>query len=379
MVDLIVIGAGAIGSATAFQAARAGASVLLLEQYAIDHQRGSSHGGSRIIRYVYDHPIYVRLARASFAAWRDLEAETGETFYIRTGGIDFAPPDEPLFTLMRQTLTATGIPHELWSSAETMQRFPQFHLEQDTQVLYQADTGILRASKAVRAFVRLAQTGGVMVKENSPVTNIAVHPDSVTVTAGGEQFEGARLVLAAGGWMSQWLEPMGISLPLQPVAAQENYFDVKSSEAFTPERFPVWMGHLQHHYGEILYGMPDIDGYGIKIGRHGGPPMDPDSSDRTPDAQLMATLNAFARQYFPDAQATPKSSRACIYTNTPDGHFVIDTHPEHAHVTITSCCSGHGFKFSPALGQIISNLALTGKHDPDNKLFRMDRFSTAIL
>lgn len=375
MYDLIIIGAGAVGSATAYAAARAGVRVLLLEQYEIDHQRGSSNGASRIIRYAYEHPLYVGMARDAFRAWSELEAEAKETFYIKTGGIDFAHPGEPLLSDMRRTLLATGIPHEIIDAAEAMRRFPQFRLDEDMTVLYQADAGLLRASPAVRAFVKLARDRGATIRDRTPVTAISIHRDSVTVAAGGETFDGARLVIAAGGWLNRWTEPMGVSLPLDPIAAQENYFNSDTPADYAPDRFPVWIGHLQTEYGNILYGLPDVDGSGIKVGLHDGKPINPDSPDRTPDADVIAGMTRFTSQYMPGI-TTHKSSRVCIYTRTPDEHFIIDQHPQHPHVTIVSCCSGHAFKFSPVLGQIISRLALTGEPDPDFALFRLNRFIT---
>ncbi|MBK8026212.1 MAG: N-methyl-L-tryptophan oxidase [Chloroflexi bacterium] len=374
MYDVIVMGAGAIGSATAYAAARSGARVLLLEQFEIDHGRGSSHGASRLIRYAYDHPVYVAMARDAFPAWLALEAEAGEQFYVRTGGIDFASPAEPLFTAMRRTLLATGIPHEVISAQEAAHRFPQFRLDDSFEVLYQADAGVLRASKAVRAFVRLAQAHGADVRDRTPVTSLTIHRDSVTVLAGGQTFNGASLVLAAGAWLNTWTSPLGVTLPLEPVAAQENYFAASSPADFAPDRFPIWIGHLQNDYGKVLYGAPDIDGSGVKIGLHGGPPIDPESADRTPDRQVIADMTRFAQATLPGA-ATHRSSRVCIYTNTPGEHFVIDTHPEHAHVVIASCCSGHAFKFSPVLGQTVAHLALTGQALRDLSLFTLKRFA----
>ncbi|MBL8132132.1 MAG: N-methyl-L-tryptophan oxidase [Anaerolineae bacterium] len=374
MYDVIVIGAGAVGSATAYAAARSGARVLLLEQFEIDHGRGSSHGASRIIRYAYDHPIYVAMARDSFPAWADLESESGERLYIRTGGIDFALPDEPLFMGMRRTLKATGVPHEIVSAADAMRRFPQFHLDDAFQVIIQEDAGVLRASAAVRTFVRLAQAHGATVRDRLPVTSIIVHRDAVTIAAGAETFNGARLVIAAGAWLNTWTTPLGVTLPLAPVAAQENYFTPVSDSDYAPERFPVWIGHLQNEYGHILYGLPSVDGSGNKVGVHGGKPIDPHAPDRHPDQEVIAAMTRFSERFFPTA-SQHKSSRVCIYTNTPDEHFVIDTHPEHRHVVIASCCSGHGFKFSPVLGQTIAHLALTGEALRDLSLFTLARFS----
>ena len=208
MYDLIVIGAGAVGSATAYAAARSGVRVLLLEQYAIDHDRGSSHGASRIIRYAYDHPVYVGMARDSFRAWDALEQAAGERFYHKSGGIDFAPPGEALLSGMRRTLLATGIMHEMLDAAAAMRRFPQFTLDPDWVVLYQADAGVLRASAAVRAFVRLARDQGATIRDHTRAARIVVHEHTVTVHCQNESFDGARLVIAGGAWMNRLIAPL---------------------------------------------------------------------------------------------------------------------------------------------------------------------------
>lgn len=376
MYDLIVIGSGAIGSAAVYHAAKAGHRVLLLEQYMVDHQRGSSYGYSRIIRYAYDHKVYVEMAKLAFPAWRALEDEAGETLYVRTGGIDFAPPGEPLFGEMVEALTACGIDHVVLNASEARELFPQFQFDDDMDVLYQRDAGILRASRAVQAHVRLARQYGADVRENMRVTKITPLADGVEVVAGGETFTAARLIIAAGGWLKPMLLPLGIDLPLQPIAPQENYFTPLDAAQFAPERFPVWIGHLQTRYGNILYGLPPIDGSGVKIGLHTGALIDAESPERTPDAKTSEDMLAFAQRYIPQAAGELISSRVCIYTMTPDEHFIIDQHPEHPQIVIASCCSGHAFKFSTVLGRILRDLAMDGVVDDDISLFRMSRFAS---
>jgi monomeric sarcosine oxidase len=379
MYDLIVIGAGAVGSATAYHAAKAGHRVVLLEQYAIDHQRGSSHGYSRIIRYVYDHRVYVELMKAAYPAWRALEEDCGETLYLRSGGIDFALPDEPLFASMVDCLTQMNIPHEVMNAADAEARFPQFRFDEDMVVLYQVDAGVLRASRAVQAHVRMARQYGAYVHDNTPVLGIQPVADGVEVRTAHETFTAAKLVIASGAWMRPMLRLLGLDLPLQPLAAQENYLDALDPAQFTPERFPVWIGHVQERYGNILYGLPSVDGSGVKIGLHTGPAIDPENPDRTPDTTLAETMLGFARRYMPQAAGSVASSRVCLYTLTPDEHFIIDQHPEYPQVILASCCSGHGFKFSTLLGSILSDRALKGETPHDLSLFTLSRFDSVAL
>jgi monomeric sarcosine oxidase len=375
MYDLIVIGAGVVGSATAYQSAKAGHRVLLLEQYAIDHQRGSSHGYSRIIRYAYDHPTYIALAKAAFPAWSAFEEDAGETFYVRSGGIDLSHPGEPLFVKMLDSLAEMEIPYEILSTDELRALFPQFTPDSDMVALYQKDAGVIRASKAVQAFVRRARELGADVRDQMPVLGIRPVADGVEVQTASETFSASRVVVASGGWLRPMLLPLGLDLPLQPIAAQENYLTpLGDLSEFTADRFPVWIAHVQAQYGNILYGLPSIDGSGVKIGLHSGPPLDPASPDRVPDTRLAQAMLDFARHAIPQAAGAVASSRVCIYTLTPDEHFIIDRHPDYPQVIIASCCSGHGFKFGPTLGQILSDLAFDQEVTQDLRLFGLSRF-----
>ncbi len=375
MFDLIVIGAGAIGSATAYYAAKAGHRVLLIEQYAIDHQRGSSYGYSRIIRYAYDHPAYVELAKAAYPAWHAFEEDSGETLYVRTGGLDFAMPGEPSFVTTVNTLAQTGISHEVISASEIRELFPQFQPPEDMIAVYQKDAGVLRASRSVQAHVRLARQYGADVRDNTPVLSITPVSDGVEVRTPTEAFSAARVVIASGAWLKPMLLPLGLNLPLQPIAPQENYLTPIEAEPFTTDHFPVWISHVQAEYGNILYGLPSIDGSGVKIGLHDGPPIDPTTADRTPDAALAQKMLDFARTFMPQAAGSVASCRVCLYTKTPDEHFIIDHHPQYPQVIIASCCSGHAFKFSTLLGSILADVAFEGQTNHDIGLFKLSRFT----
>ncbi len=374
MYDLIVIGAGAVGSATAYHAAKAGRRVLLLEQFEINHQRGSSYGYSRIIRYAYNLPAYVKLMQAAYPAWQSFEQDSGETIYTRTGGIDFAPAGEPSLHAVIDTLVETGIDHELMGGEEARRRFPQFAFDDDMEVLYQADAGLLRASKSVQAHVRMAQHYGADVRDNAPVTAITPVGTGVEVTAAGETFTAAKLVVASGAWVAPMVAPLGINLPLQPIAPQEVYFEPLDPAQFTPERCPVFIAHNDSVTGIGVYGLPSVDGSGVKIALHGGPPINPDEPDRTPDMEVVEMMHRFAERHIPLAAGKLASTRVCLYTMSPDQHFIIGAHPAFPQIVIASCCSGHAFKFSTLLGSILSDLALTGATEHDISLFSLSRF-----
>lgn len=375
--DVIVVGAGAVGSAAAYHAAKAGQRVLLLEQFEIDHGRGSSHGASRIIRYAYDHPTYIALARVAFAAWSALEAEADDELFVRTGGVDVGRRGEPSFENTIQALTTTGIPFRLLNAADAKALYPQFTLDDDMFMLYQADAGALRASRCVLAHVRLARKYGADILENTTVISASVEGETVQVETDRGTFSAAKLILAAGAWQNQVLESLGVHLPLTPVKCQENYFEADVPEDFEVGKFPIFLAHLPEGYGVMPYGLPSLDGSGFKIGLHGGPPFDPNDSDRTPDISVHEKLRHFMSDYLPGANGLLVHSRVCLYTMTPDEHFVLDLHPQYRNVVIASCCSGHAFKFSTVLGKIAADLALTGETEHDIDLFRMDRFTEA--
>jgi sarcosine oxidase len=374
--DVIVVGAGAVGSAAAYHAAKAGYKVLLLEQFEIDHGRGSSHGASRIIRYAYDHPGYVELAKAAFPAWRLLEEEAGETLMVTTGGVDFAPRGTPSLAAVQKALGETGIPYANWNADEARRHFPQFRLDDDLVMLYQADAGALRASRCVLAHVRLARRCGATVLDKTAVTNILVQGESVQVETMAGRFSAAKLILAAGSWMMHLLKMVDMHLPLTPVKCQENYFEADVSADYVPGAFPVFIAHLPETYGFMPYGLPSLDGSGVKVGLHGGLPFDPDTPERQPDEAVVNRIRAFLQRHLPGANGRLVSSRVCLYTMTPDEHFVLDLHPEHRNIVVASCCSGHGFKFSPVLGKIATDLALAGQTDYDISPFSAARFAT---
>ncbi len=374
MYDLIVIGAGAVGSATAYHAAKAGRRVLLLEQFEINHQRGSSYGYSRIIRYAYNLPAYVDLMRAAYPAWHAFEQDSGETIYTKTGGIDFAPAGEASLHEVIDALVETGIEHEVMSGTEARGRFPQFQFDDDMEVLYQADAGVLRASKSVAAHVRMARQYGADVRDTSPVTAITPTNEGVEVTAGGETYQGAKLVIASGAWVKAMVAALGVHLPLQSIAPQEVYFQPLEPAQFTTDVFPVFIAHNDSTTGIGVYGLPSVDGSGVKIALHDGPPIDPNSSERTPDQGVVDLMHQFAERYLPQAAGELALTRVCLYTMSPDQHFIIDKHPTHPQIVIASCCSGHAFKFSTLLGSILSDFALTGETQHDISLFSLSRF-----
>ncbi len=374
VVDVLVLGAGAVGSAAAYHAARRGQRVLLLEQFALDHQRGSSYGASRIIRYAYDHPVYIALARAAYPAWAELEQEAGETLFYPTGGVDMARRGEPTFEASIRALESEGIPFELLGPDEASRRFPQFRLDDDMALLYQADAGILPASHCVRAHLRLAERHGAVIHAEEPVLSVTATGAGVTVRTVRDEYHAGAVIIAAGSWANDLLEPLDFRLPLRPVRCQENYFAPNAPERFEIGQMPVFIAHMDD-FGYKPYGLPSVDGSGFKLALHGGPDFDPHQSERPVEPSVIEAARRFADRYLPGAADQHISSRVCLYTMTPDEHFVIDCHPVHANIVVSAACSGHAFKFSTLIGRILVDLALDGHTEYAIDLFRANRFA----
>ncbi len=376
--DVIVLGAGAMGSAAAYHLAKAGQRVLLLEQLEIDHQKGSSYGYSRIIRFSYNDATYIKLAKATYPLWATLAEESGERLHIKTGGLDFGAPTESTLQDTITSLRTADIPFEILATRDAEKRFPQFRFGDDTLVIYQADSGMLAPSKCVRAHVKIAQQHGATILDHTPVTNLTIHSDSVEVQTANETFSAGRLVITAGSWAGRLLAETGLKLPLQPIRVQEAYFQPVNADPadFEPGRMPVFIYHRGYLEGDAMYGLPTIDGSGVKAARHGGTPFNhPSEINYATDPSVIDDIRLFTRRYIPALGDGPLvSTRICLYTMTPDEHFIIDHHPNYAHVAIGAGFSGHGFKFSAGIGSILRDLVLDGATQQDISLFRISRF-----
>lgn len=369
--DAIVIGAGAMGSAASYYLARNGQKTLLLEQFHLDHDRGSSHDDSRIIRYSYDHPAYIGLSKGAYPLWHELEAESGENLLIQTGGLDFGYPDYPHFANTRQSLLDTNVPFEYLTPDEVCYRFPQFQLDEGMMAIYQPDAGMLRPSRIVVTHTRLAQQYGAEFIEQAKVLDIQPSTQNVIVKTAQGDFQAARLVITAGSWARQVLEQVGLRLPLQPTREMVCFFKGTPPELFSVEQCPIYINWGETSY----YGIGSVDGSGFKAAQHGRhEPVSPDTMKRTVDPEYVEQVRGFLRRHIPNANGELVNSRMCLYTMTPDEHFVIDQHPEYPHIVFGAGFSGHGFKFSTLIGQILYKLATGQPVEYDISLFDCTRF-----
>lgn len=374
--DAIVLGAGVMGSATAYYLAKAGVRVLLLEQFELNHQKGSSYGYSRVIRYTHDHPIYINMARAAYQLWFALEDETGEKLYVKTGGLDISFPQQPTFQKRLKCASEAGLEYEYLTDSEVCKRFPQFHPDEGMHALYHPDTGYLRASRCVLAFTRRAQTLGTTLIDQTPVTSISKSENGVTVFTTTESYTADLLVLTAGSWTNELLAQLGLNLPLCVMPMQLAFFEATPESEFLAERFPVFYFHIKDNYGDTPYGIADDGGIGVKVSTCYGweTVSSPTQVDYTPSQLWIEDIRQFIRRYVPSANGQLMSTRRCLYTMTPDKHFIIDSHPDYPHVVIAAGFCGRGFNFSTLVGKILADLALFGKTEHDTSLFKLSRF-----
>jgi sarcosine oxidase len=377
--DVIVVGLGGMGSAAAWQLSQRGQRVLGLEQFDIPHTRGSSHGASRIIRLpYYEDPAYVPLLQRAVALWRDAEAASGAELMVTTGTIDASAEHDPLFQGALHSATLHALPHEVLTGAEVNARFPGYRLPHDLRAVYQPDGGLIASERAIVTHICLAQSHGADIRAREPVLgwDASGSGEGVTVTTGKGRYHAARLVLSAGGWMGEVMPGLArLAIPERQVLA---WLQPQRPDWFTPDRFPVFnLRVAEGHY----YGLPIYDVPGFKFGRyhHLGETGPAGTILREPDAADEKLLRDFAERYFPDGSGPTMALRPCLFTNTPDEHFILDHHPAHPQVTIASPCSGHGYKFCSVIGEIIADLATEGQTRHDIGFLRLGRLASSIM
>lgn len=361
MLNVAIIGAGGVGGAAARFLASAGHAVTVFERFTLDHDFGSSWGDSRIIRRTYPDPFYTRLMGTAYDLWAELERDAGEELFVRCGGLTFGRADNPEMAQTEDALTANGVLFERLAADETAERFPALHLDDGQYAIYQADSGLLKASACVRAQMRLAREAGATLKENAPVTLADV--------AGFD-----RVLVAAGAWTSSLLPELFL-----PLTVTRQYYahllPQTNAEQFEVGALPVWIDADTHWYGFPRHGeLP-----GVKLAAHdGGLPTDPGGVRRDADEADRLPLRAYAARRLPDLSPSVAFEKVCLYTKTPDEDFLMGAIPARPGGFFCSACSGHGFKFTVLMGRILADWAL-GRTPPfDANRFRATRFLDGV-
>lgn len=373
--DAIVLGVGGVGSATLYHLARRGQKVLGLEQFPIAHDRGSSHGQTRLIRQSYfEHPDYVPLVQRAFDLWRALEAETGRSLYREVGLVQIGPPNGEVLHGVRTSARLHNLPIENLSAREATLRFRGLAVPDDWEAVFETRAGYLLVEECVRAHVAAAVRRGAEVHAEQVVRGWKPDGDGVRVETDRASYRAGRLIVTAGAWAQQILAGLGVQLE---VLRKELFWFRTRSDAYRVESgFP---GFLYDLPGGCFYGFPQIDDAGIKVAEHSGgrPVPDPANVDRELDQEDLARLAGFVGSYLPDATAECLSHAVCMYTMSPDGHFLLDRHPEYPQVAFAAGLSGHGFKFAGVLGEELARLTIEGQVDPRAEFLGLGRFSAA--
>jgi sarcosine oxidase len=373
--DIIIIGLGAMGSAAAYHLARRNHRILGLDRFIPPHTFGSSHGQTRIIREAYfEHPLYVPLVQKAYENWAELEQELGRQLFRQTGGLMIGLPDGTLVTGAQRSAQAHNLSCELLTATEIRHRFPGFHPTDEMVGVLEPRAGILFPERCIEAHLEMAQRHGAVLGFEEPVVAWAPDGDGVRVTTSKGEYLARRLLLTAGAWMSRLLPDL--KLPLTVERQVLFWFGPNNHpEPFDPRRCPIYI--WEHATNRIFYGFPEL-GEGVKVGRHHeGEITTPEDLRRDVGPEEVEAMRALLRRFMPTVDGPLQTTAVCMYTNTPDSHFLIDFHPNHPHVLLASICSGHGFKFASAFGEILADLLIEGRSFFDLRLFRLERLKQA--
>lgn len=370
--DVVVLGLGAAGSAAACHLARRGARVLGLEQHGPLHALGSSHGRTRIIRVAYfEHPDYVPLLRRAWELWRALERDAGRELLLQTGGLMIGPPGGEVVAGALRSAREHGLEHRLLDAAELRREHVTLAPEDHEVAVHEPDAGVLFTEACLQAHLERAVAAGAELRFGARA-RLAEVPASgpITLELGGprpETIQAEKVVLAAGAWTTRLLSGHPELGPRPRLHVERNWVawlepvDGPGSPAFAPGRFPIFIwdrpGELAH------YGFPAVRGDLPKVAFHhagqGQPPQDPDAARPGPTDEQRRALLARLRETIPALAGRIAQTSTCLYTNTSDGHFVLDRLAG-GRLVLASPCSGHGFKFATVLGEVLADLTLDG-------------------
>lgn len=384
--DTIVLGLGAMGSSALYQLAKRGNRVLGIDQFSCPHILGSSHGDTRITRQaIGEGEHYTPLALRSYEIWREIEKETGKKLLEITGGLIISSRAKTgimhVKNFFENTLAAAkkfNIKHEILNAIQIRKRFPQFNVQDNEIGYYEYEAGFLRPEECVRAQLDLAKKYNAILHMNEKVEGFLEKDGEVYVKTNLSKYQAKKLIISAGPWFPKLIEKEYAKY-FKVLRQVLFWFDIKNSiKSFEPKNFPIFIWELQDNK-QSIYGFPAIDGQrgGVKIASEQYElTTDADKVNRDVNSQeIKAMWKDFVAPYFPDLSNKCVKAVSCLYTVTPDGHFVIDTHPKYLSIILASPCSGHGFKHSAAIGEVLAQLAINGKSDIDISSFGIKRLT----
>ncbi len=370
--EVIVLGLGGMGTAAAFELARRGRRVLGLEQFRPGHDRGSSHGQTRVIRKAYyEHPDYVPLLHRTYTRWYDLEQRCGRHLLTECGCLSIGPADGELVAGVRHAAAEHHLPVETLTAAEQRRRFPALRFDDDQVAVLEPQAGFLYVEDCVCAYAEESRRLGAELHEDEPALSWSATAGGVVVQTRQQTYTADRLVITAGAWAGAVLRDLG--LPLTVLRKVLFWFGTADDRLLRRDVFPIYMAETPAGF---YYGFPVLDPSGHKVARHDGgdPVADPAAVDRTVPEAEEVDCRAFLRAHLPVVDGPRRREKVCLYTMTPDQHFILDRHPAYAQVAIGAGFSGHGFKFAAVVGEILADLVEQGRTDLPIGRFRLDRF-----
>ncbi|QDT90672.1 N-methyl-L-tryptophan oxidase [Gimesia algae] len=357
-VDYLVLGLGGMGSSALYHLSKRGLNVLGVEQFGVAHDRGSSHGETRIIRKAYfEHPNYIPLLQRAYELWHDLEQSSGKSLFNRCGLMVAGPPEGAVIRGVHLAEELYGVEVESVSPADALERFPGFRIPEGFEVTHEPEAGFLHVEKCVQTHLECAQAQGAAVCLNEQILDVKVSERLIEVTTDQRQITAASLIVTTGPWSSGCLS--GLPLPLEVV---------RKVLLWNSVREPVY--NLDAGRGSFFfdmpegefYGFPSLEGASVKLAEHAGGEIvgDPTHVDRSLHETDVPRVSRFVEEVMPALNPHPMRHAVCMYTRTPDGHFIVDRHPANQRVVYGAGFSGHGFKFASVMGEILADLATTG-------------------
>ena len=369
--DVAVLGLGAMGSAAAYHLARRGVNVLGIDQFQPPHASGSSHGETRVIREAYfEHPSYVPLVQRAYELWAELEEEAQEKLYLKTGGLMLGAPGSTVVRGAFQSAREHHLAHEILDCAAIKQRFAGLNPSDGMVGILEPRAGIVYPEKCISAYLRLAEVLGAELRTNEKILDWKASADRVTIRSAQNEYTARKAIVTAGGWIGEMVPEISRLLTVERQVLL--WFGASDPALFTPDRFPI---HLwEYEPDKMFYGFPDL-GSGVKVAfHHQGEFTTADRVNRDVTNADIEDMRRLLKQFLPAVSGEFLRGTVCIYTNAPDGHFIIDRHPQSDRIIVASPCSGHGFKFASAIGEVLADLVLDGKSSFDLSLFRLERF-----
>ncbi|XP_044058249.1 LOW QUALITY PROTEIN: peroxisomal sarcosine oxidase [Siniperca chuatsi] len=373
--DCIVIGAGVQGSFTAYQLAKNEQKTLLLEQFVLPHTRGSSHGQTRIIRKAYEQDFYTHMMEECYELWAKLEREAGVKLYRQTRLLVMGPENSQSYQLFKNTLQRNKVPVVILTRDNFSQHIPHVNLAEGDGAVVDITAGVLYADRALKTVQGQFQKLGGVIRDKEKVTEIKPGP-VVTLSTSAGVYQAKNVVITAGPWTNRLLAHTALQLPLQVVKINVCYWKEKVHGSYdVKQHFPCFLLTEGVESKEHIYGLPSNEYPGlVKICYHMGSETDPDQRDKQTDRSDIDILQRYIARCLPGLVPEPAVVESCMYTLTPDRHFVLDCHPAYSNIVIGAGFSGHGFKFGPIIGKLLSELSLGEVPSWDLSPFRIRRF-----